>query len=176
MLRGINVGGRNKVAMADLRALFVELGHDPVVTYVQSGNVVFGTPSRRPAELAQAIEDAIAGELGLEVTVLLRSRAELVKVASGNPFLAAGADPTKLHVTFLGAAPDRARAGAVEAPPGSPDDFRVAGREVYLHCPAGYGRTKLDNTFWERRLGVRATTRNWTTVTKLLELASTPTG
>jgi uncharacterized protein (DUF1697 family) len=171
MLRGINVGGRNRVKMADLEALFAGLGHSDVVTYVQSGNVVFRSASKSAAALPTAIEERITRDLGLAVTVLIRSKAELDKVTAANPFLAGGADLTKLHVTFLAAKPDAALVKAVAEFRAEPDEFRIAGREVYLHCPAGYGNTKLNNTFWEKKLGVGATTRNWNTVTKLTELA-----
>ena len=101
MLRGVNVSGHNKVAMADLRALFDALGHSEVQTYIQSGNVVFKSASTNPASLAQAIEQACAKRLGVDVTVVLRTRAELTRTASSNPFLKRGADPARLHVTFL---------------------------------------------------------------------------
>jgi uncharacterized protein (DUF1697 family) len=176
MLRGVNVGGRNRVSMADLRGLLVAGGYDPVVTYVQSGNVVFGSRTRRAADVARAVEQMIAEDLGLDVTVVLRTPAELTRVVDTNPFLGRGADLTKLHVTFLaGAGPAaavRRAADAIDPHAYAPDEFHIAGHEVFLRCPAGYGKTKLNNTFWEKRLGVPATTRNWATVTKLLELAS----
>lgn len=165
LLRGINVGGRTTVAMEDLRRLFGDLGYTGVRTYIQSGNVLFeaaGPASR----IAPAVEERIASELGLAVTVLLRSAAELEQVAAANPFVGRVPDESKLHVTFLADEP----VGAVEPPPGVADELVVVGREVYLHCPGGYGRTKLDNAFVERRSGVPATTRTWTTVGKLCDL------
>lgn len=165
LLRGINVGGRTRVAMDDLRRLFADLGHGDVATYIQSGNVLFDAAGPSPP-VAAAIEECIAAELGLSVTVVLRSAAELDAVVDANPFAGRVPDPSKLHVTFLAAEP----AGTVEAPPGVADEWALAGREVFLHCPGGYGRTKLDNGFLERRLGVPATTRTWTTVRKLRDL------
>ena len=167
LLRGINVGGRTKVAMDDLRRLFGELGHGNVTTYIQSGNVLFdaGGPA---AGIAAGVEERIAADLGLSVTVILRSATELEQVVAGNPFGGRVADESKLHVTFLARRPT----AAVEAPAGVADELVVAGREVYLHCPDGYGRTKLDNAFFERRLGVPATTRNWRTVCKLRALSA----
>ena len=161
LLRGINVGGRAKVAMADLRAVFESLGFDDVRTYIQSGNVVFG--SSKTVDAA-AVEKRIAAEMGVEPTVLLRTAKEMATVAEGNPF----ADTDGLHVTFLAAKPK----GTVEVPEGQPDELAVVGREVYLRCPNGYGRTKVNNTFLEKQLGVPATTRNWKTVTTLAELAA----
>jgi uncharacterized protein (DUF1697 family) len=171
LLRGINVGGRQRVSMEQLRALFVSLGHESVTTYVQSGNVVFRSATDDPAELAAGIERRIAQELDLSVSVLTRRARDLASVMQGNPFLERRADPSKLHVTFLGDAPDASAVARLDAARFQPDELVVVGREVYLHCPGGYGRTKLTNTFFEERFGVIATTRNWRTVTKLVELS-----
>jgi uncharacterized protein (DUF1697 family) len=169
LLRGINVGGRAKVAMSDLRQVFVALGHDDATTFIQSGNVIF-TAAGRPAVLTAAIEARIARDLRLPIRVVLRTGGELEKIVSSNSFAARGAVPSALHVTFLAAPPAPARVRSIPADVGSPDEFRVSGREIYLHCPSGIGRAKISNTFWEKQLDVAATTRNWNTVTKLLEL------
>ncbi len=166
MLRGINVGGK-KILMTDLRDLFTGLGYENVATYIQSGNVVFSAATPE-AETRARLEGAIAGTLGLDVAVLVRTVEEMRAIAGSNPFLAAGDDPASLHVTFLAESP---HVSSVDAPPGGHDEFRIAGREVYLACPDGYGRTKLNNSFWERRLKMPATTRNWRTVMTLLEMA-----
>jgi uncharacterized protein (DUF1697 family) len=171
MLRGINVGHK-QIKMGDLQELFLALGHSEVTTYIQSGNVIFDSPVDRPSDVADGIERRITQDLGLPVKVLLRSGDQLAKILEENPFLRGGADPTKLHVTFLAAAPDPAVRHSLEVKNAEPDEFRLLNQEVYLHCPQGYGRTKLNNTFWERRLGVVATTRNWNTVSKLLQLAN----
>lgn len=171
LLRGINLGAHNKVSMADLRALFASLGADDVETYVQSGNIIF-TSRDRPPELTEAIEARIRRDLGLNVTVLLRTNAELAKVLAGNPFSRGGREPTKLHVTFLAEKPDRAHTRTLDPKRSEPDEFRVVGQEIYLHCPNGYGRSKLSNAYFEQQLGVAATTRNWKTVTTLAELAN----
>ena len=169
LLRGINLGSRNKVAMADLRALFEAIGAEDVTTYVQSGNVVFRS-SAGAKTLAPAIEKRIRRDLGLDVTVVLRTAAQLARVVDGNPFGTSGAD-SALHVTFLAAKPARAGVGALDPERSPPDEFRLSGQEVYLHCPNGYGRSKLTNAYFEKQLGVAATTRNWRSVTKLAELA-----
>jgi uncharacterized protein (DUF1697 family) len=171
LLRGINLGARNKIAMADLRTLFEALGAEDVTTYVQSGNVVFRTRTAR-AQLAGQIEQRIARELGLEIRVLLRTSAELAKLAAGNPFAKAQSDPLKLHVTFLADKPAASRVRALDTTAFEPDTFRITGRDVYLHTPNGYGRSKLSNAYFEKQLGVAATTRNWKTVTKLAELSA----
>jgi uncharacterized protein (DUF1697 family) len=169
LLRGINVG-KKQLAMADLRTVFEAVGCEDVTTYVQSGNVVFRT-TKTDAELLGAVERRLASDHGLDVRVLLRTPKQLASVLAGNPFLEDGRDPAKLHVTFLAEQPDRARIRGLDPSYGAPDQLEVVGREVYLHCPNSYGRTKLNNAFVERKLGVAATTRNWRTVTKLAELA-----
>jgi uncharacterized protein (DUF1697 family) len=169
LLRGINLAGRNRVSMADLRKVFGGLGAEDVTTYLQSGNVVFKSRVK-PAELIEAIEAGVARRVGSEVTVILCGKAELAKVLAQNPLAGSGRDPEKLHVTFLSETPTRDRVRALDPKQGEPDEFRVVGGRVYLHCPNGYGRTKLGNAYLEKQLGVAATTRNWKTVTKLAEL------
>ncbi|MCU1449459.1 MAG: hypothetical protein JWP02_1629 [Acidimicrobiales bacterium] len=173
MLRGINLGSHNRVAMPALRDLFEALGFDDVSTYVQSGNVVFTAgPKKDTSKLAADIGRRIKKDFGLDVTVVVRTASELKKVLGDNPFLAGGKDPTTLHVTFLTETPATAKAKALTAEEWPPDSVKIKRSEVYLHCPNGYGRTKLQNAFLEKRLGTRGTTRNWKTVTKLAELAS----
>jgi uncharacterized protein (DUF1697 family) len=170
LVRGINVGGRNTVPMAELRSALSGIGLEDVATYIQSGNVVFRS-SRDAEHLALAIERGILETFELDVRVVLRTRAELVEIADRNPFVADGADLAKLHVVFLDREPD---AGAVsELDPGRspPDEFELRSREIYLHLPNGMGRTKLAGDYFERKLGVAATARNWNTVLRLVELA-----
>jgi uncharacterized protein (DUF1697 family) len=160
--------------MEDLRRLFADLGHAEVKTYLQSGNVIFKSKAGDASEataLSAAVEERIAAELGFAVPVLLRTADDLVKIVATNPFLDRESDLTKLHVTFLAAAPDEDRAGRLVPPSGVPDSLALIGREVFLHCPDGYGRTKLNNAFIERRLGLVATTRNWKTVVAVRDLA-----
>ena len=170
LLRGINLGPRNKISMADLKELFADLGAEDVETYVQSGNVLFRSSDARD-DLVRAIENEIDKRLGLQVTVLLRTDAELAKLVADNPFGEDEPEATKLHVTFLAERPDRSRAAALDEEQFAPDRFRVTPDAVYLHCPNGYGRSKLSNAFFEKQLGVAATTRNWRTVTTLAERA-----
>ena len=168
LLRGINLGARNKVAMADLRDLFEAIGAEDVTTHVQSGNVVFRGTSRSAAKLERALEQQIKADLGLDVAVLVRTSAQLAALVTGNPF----DDPGNTHVTFLAEKPAAARVRQLDPARSPGDGFRVVGREVYLHCPNGYGRSKFSNAYFEKQLGVAATTRNWRTVAKLAELAS----
>ncbi|MGH3062227.1 MAG: DUF1697 domain-containing protein [Gaiellaceae bacterium] len=170
LLRGVNLAGRNKVPMPELRSALESLGLENVVTYIQSGNVVFRTRGDRAPQLAGRIERQIAGAFGIDVVVILRTPAELAGIARGNPFLRRGADPSKLHVLFLGGKPTKKAAAQLDPERSPPDEFKLAGREIYLHMPNGFGRSKLTVDDFERRLGVAATARNWKTVTKLVEL------
>ena len=171
LLRGINLGARNKVAMADLRELVERLPADDVTTYVQSGNVVFESKAAAGG-LAAAIEQEIEAELGLEIRVLVRKPAELETLVARNPFVKEASDQKQLHVTFLAGRAPAAKVKQLDPKHSEPDEFRVVGHEVYLYCPNGYGRSKLSNAYFEKKLGVAATTRNWRTVTALAELAN----
>ena len=171
LLRGVNVGG-NTLSMARLRALCSELGGKDPRTYVQSGNLVFAAPGAA-ARWRAALARTLAGETRLPVAIIVRTAAELAAVAAGNPFLEeTGIDQARLYVTFLERAPTKAERAALEAlaAKAGADRLALAGTEVYLHCPDGYGRSKLANTAIEKARGLRATTRNWNTVTKLVAL------
>lgn len=169
LLRGINVGGHQKIAMADLRELLEALGLTDVKTHLQSGNAIF-TSEVTAERLAHDIEDRITRELGLTVRVLVRSRDELASVVDANPLRDVATDPAKHLVSFLSAAPDPARLGEIDPAAFEPDRFRVGDRVVYLWCPNGVLASKLPAAISDKRLGVTTTTRNWRTVTRLLEL------
>jgi uncharacterized protein (DUF1697 family) len=170
LLRGINVSGQKKILMRELRDLCESIGLDEVATYVQSGNVVFNH-SEDDVSLVAAIEDAIRIRFGFEVPVIVRSKRELTNVASSNPFLAEdGIDERHLCVIFLADEPSPARLDAIEVPGPPGDRFAGVGRHIYLHCPAGFARTKLSNNFFEKKLGLPATTRNWRTVNALFDM------
>jgi uncharacterized protein (DUF1697 family) len=169
LLRGINVGGNNKLPMADVRALCDDLGHDSVVTYLQSGNVVFRS-SRDPNALAAELEREIARRSGFAVTVLLRTPGELAAIASVRPFQED--DFKKVHVLFLSDRPTATALASLDPDRSPGDEFRANGRELYLHYANGSGRTRLTLDYFERRLGVAGTARNWNTVLKLVELTS----
>lgn len=171
MLRGVNVSGRNRLPMGDFADLVTALGFEDVVTYVQSGNAVFSGQGDSTG-VASAIAAALADRLALAVPVIVRTASDLRSLLRANPLLPREPDPTKLHVTFL--ATDPGPSGLKLEPPAGAghDSFVVAGPNVYLHCPGGYGRTKLTNDFFERRLGTMATTRNWRTVVTLADMAA----
>jgi uncharacterized protein (DUF1697 family) len=169
LLRGINVGGRNRLPMGELRAALSTLGLEDVSTYLQSGNVVFRSPGEGK-QLAAGIEQRIAEVFGLKIAVLLRTPAELRKIAAGNPFLQDEADLAKLHVVFLDGTPTAAVAAKLDPDRSPPDRFSLRDRELYLHLPNGAGRSKLTIDYFERLLEVKATARNWKTLTKLIVL------
>ena len=173
MLRGINVGGQKIIRMEKLRASFETLGFQKVRTYVQSGNVVFEATKALSDNLSRIIGEKILGDFGFAVPLLLRTAEEMKKIVGGNPFLnEKRIDRSKLHVTFLSELPSKAGLEKLDLLNALPDQFRVRGGEVYLHCPNGYGKTKLSNTALEKLLAVRATTRNWNTVKTLTDMTS----
>jgi uncharacterized protein (DUF1697 family) len=172
LLRGINVGGKTTVPMEQLKSLFASLGHEDVTTYIQSGNVVFRSAPGSEQKVAAALEQRIADTFAVAARVLLRTPAELETIAARNSFLERQSDLTKLHVVFLDRRP--AASAVAELDPGRspPDEFSVLGREVYLHLPNGFGRSKLTIDYFEGRLGAVATARNWRTLLKLIDLSA----
>ena len=171
LLRGVNVG-QNLLKMERLRELCSQLGFKNVRTYVQSGNVVFEAKGSA-SDCLSMIERKLAGETRLPVTVFLRTPAELKSIIGHNPFLKdKGIDRSRLHVTFLAAAPTPEALKKLSGIDAGDDELRISQKEVYLHCPNGYGRSKLSNNALEKALSVKATTRNWNTVNKLYEMAS----
>jgi uncharacterized protein (DUF1697 family) len=177
LLRGINVSGQKIIKMAELKALFEAAGFRDVTTYIQSGNVLFRS-KKNPSDAGTAIANAIRKQYGFDVTVIVRQPDELASVIKKNPFAGRrGIDETKLHVTFLREQPSPALVKAL-APLAakSKDEYRIVGREVYLHCPTGYGNTLLTNTFFEKHLKVAATTRNCNTINTLLSMADSING
>jgi len=171
LIRGVNVGGRNRISMAELRSAFSSLGHEDVSTLIQSGNVVFRSDAADVTAVAREIEQRLADDFGLDVSVLLRTPPELSQVAGANPFLAGETDLSRLHVLFLGAAPAAGAVAGLDPSRSPPDRFSVHGHEIYVHYPNGAGRSRLTVGYFESRLGVGATARNWNTVLKLAELA-----
>jgi uncharacterized protein (DUF1697 family) len=178
LLRGINVGGRNKVAMADLRDVVASLGHADVVTYIQSGNVVFtaGDPEPDTKELASALEQAIATTLGVSPAVVVLSRKDLAQAVESNPY-AGEPNPKYVHAVFFqetppGLAPVIAEAEQRETERNGRDSAQVVGRTLFVHTPDGFGRSELALYLLSRRASPAAagTARNWATVTKLLTL------
>lgn len=181
LLRGINLGGRNKVAMAGLRELVAQLGHSEVSTYIQSGNVLFTAAAPAdPAELARQLTAAIAAKLGVTAPAVVLARPELAAIIAARPFPAQD-DPKAVHAVVLTAAPSPALAAKVAAAAGQAaakgarDEVVIAGRALYLHTPDGYGRSDLAQglvkAVHDPQAGVTGTARNWATITRLAALA-----
>jgi uncharacterized protein (DUF1697 family) len=169
MLRGINVGGK-KAGMEKLKHVYESMGFKNVRSYIQSGNVLFDSPSVDASQLRKDLEKGVEKAFGFQVSVIIRTDAEIKKVIANNPLVKN--DPTKLHVTFLLDRPDSFPIEEIEAAKDRREDFALKGKEVYLYCPNGYGRTKLSNTFFERKLKTVATTRNWNTVNAFLAMST----
>ena len=170
LLRGINVGGKNKLPMKDLVGMFDRAGCVTTRHYIQSGNIVFSAPPALAAKIPALVGAAIAKGFGLRVPVVLRSEKELRAVVAGNPFLEDGVDPDTLHVMFLADKPSKAAVAALDPARSPPDELVVKGREIYLALPNGMGRTKLTNAWFDAKLATVSTARNWRTVLKLVAM------
>jgi uncharacterized protein (DUF1697 family) len=174
LLRGINVSGQKMIKMEELKNVLGELGFTGITTYIQSGNILFKCVTGDPDSLAAAIADKILQRFGFAVPVVIRTLAELDCISRNNPFVRGGnIDTGKMHVTFLSEKPGAENESKTGEYKFSPDEFAVKGKEVYLYCPDGYGRTKLTNQFFESKLKVTATTRNWNTVLTLVNMGRT---
>jgi uncharacterized protein (DUF1697 family) len=171
LLRGVNVGPHNRIAMADLRELLSALGYGDARTLLQSGNVVL-TAEAQPDDLAHELEREIAGRLGVETQVVVRTREELAAVVARDP-LRDVVDRHKLYqVSFLSAEPRPEAMREIAAVDVAPERFVHVGREIYAWHPNGIQRSPLAKLLSDRRLGVTVTARNWSTTTKLLALAN----
>jgi uncharacterized protein (DUF1697 family) len=166
LLRGINVGGKNSLPMKDLTQMFSDAGCSNVRTYIQSGNVIFETPSSAP-KIAAAITVKIEKRFGYRVPMILRTSEQLLKTIRENPFLATGADAKWLHVYFLADPPNAGAIAGLDPARSAPDAFDVRGQEIFLHLPNGMARTKLTNAYFDSKLSTTCTARNWATVLKL---------
>jgi uncharacterized protein (DUF1697 family) len=176
MLRGINVSGQKIIKMAELKVLYESLRLTNVATYIQSGNVVFQSKQNDPVLIGASIEKAIEKSFGFSVTVVLRQPAEFRRVINKCPFRgSAKIDESRIYVTFLKSRPALALVKAMaDVAKKSGDTFQISGNEIYLYCPNGYGKTEFSIGFFEKRLKVAATTRNWKTVQTLLAMSSAP--
>jgi uncharacterized protein (DUF1697 family) len=168
LLRGINVGGKNKLPMKALAAIFVEAGCTAVQTYIQSGNVIFTAPAR--LDVAARVSRAIKDQLAMQIPVVVRTAAQLSSAVAAYPFETDPPDP--MAIMFLADEPSAAAIAGLDPQRSPPDRFQIIGREIHLHLPNGFARTKLTNDWFDRRLATVSTARNWRTVLKLQELAA----
>lgn len=171
LLRGVNVGGRNKLSMADLVAMFQRAGCEASKSYIQSGNMVFKASRTLAAGIPTLIASEITERFGYRIPLVVRTVEELREIVSTNPFLSTGVDSKRLYVMFLADEPESNRVAKLD-PQRSPQDlFQVRGSEVFLYCPNGLGRTKLTNEYFDSKLATTSTVRNWRTVLTLLQMA-----
>jgi uncharacterized protein (DUF1697 family) len=170
LLRGINLGARNRIAMPELRESLADAGSQDVRTYLQSGNVVLSSDAR-PDALERECERRIADAFGLDIPVVVRTRDELAEVVRRNPLGKVAVEPKRYQVTFCSAEPDGEVVRKLADTALDGERFVAVARELYAWHPDGIARSKLSTQLAGKGLGVTATARNWTTVTKLLELA-----
>lgn len=169
-LRGINVGGNNMIPMDELKLLFSDLGFRDVKTYIQSGNVVFRFKNTPPDKLEKLIKEAIQKKFGLNIENMIRTLKELKDIIDRNPF--PDAEGNKAYITFLQTNPLEIPLDAINKVKAPSESLIFSDREIYVHCPEGYGKTKLSNNFLEKKLKIPGTSRNLNTVHYLYNLAS----
>lgn len=165
--------GHNSMKMTDLSELYKDLGYNDAETYIQSGNVIFTSHTdQSTAQISQSIERAILKKFSYEIPVIIRSVNELTEIISENPFLKEeNFDPAKMAVIFLTTEPSEIALQKVAGINYPPDKFIILGREIYIYCPNGFGRTKLYTNFFEKKMGVTGTARNWKTINTMFTLA-----
>lgn len=171
-LRGLNVGGPNRIAMDDLSAVFEASGARSVRTYIQSGNVLFQAPEEELERVLAAVEDRIEAQLGGKVAVAWRSGSDLQAVAADHPFGSMATDPRQLHVGFLRERPSPGIVARLDPDRSPPNRMLVRGAEIYLLLPNGAVRSKLSNAYFDSVLGIPITFRNWGTVRTLARMAA----
>jgi uncharacterized protein (DUF1697 family) len=172
LLRGINISGQKLIKMPDLVDLYKSIGFQNIETYLQSGNVLFNSKSKEAKEISGIIEKEIKKKFGFDVSVLIKTRNDFKKIIKNNPYLKKSNAETKMfYVTLLFDKPDKELLRKLSNQKTGNDEFFIYVDTVYINCPEGYGRTKVNNNFFEKKLNVTATTRNWNTVNMLLKLS-----
>ncbi len=173
ILRGINVGGNRKVPMAELKAACQKADFQNVQTYIQSGNVIFNADKTEASVLENKFQKVISETFGFDVPVIVRTTDEWAKSIANNPFWKEkDADIDRLHLTCLKELPKQELLEKIKLFQFLPDRYEIIGNDVFIFCAAGYGTSKLINPFFESKLKVQATTRNWKTVMKLHEMVN----
>jgi uncharacterized protein (DUF1697 family) len=176
LLRAVNVGSNNRISMADLREVLSDLGYENPQTLLNSGNAIIET-SHDAEKVERRLQRAIKSELGLAIETLARTHDELRTIVDADPFKGIATDPSHYAVAFLRGAPEAEGLetfNAINAKAYAPEVWQLIGRELYLWYPNGQGRTKLNGPFWEQKLKVTVTARNWNTVVKLRDLTADP--
>jgi len=171
LLRGINVSGQKKIKMAELRAHLADWGFSEVQTYIQSGNIIVKDAEKDLLKIAERIREGIQNVYGFDVPVMVLIPKDIDQVLAHNPFLP-DHDPKRLYVTFLGGTPSSMLLEQLAQKDYSPEAYALIHKHIYFFSPSGYGRAKMNNNFFEKKLKVNATTRNWRTVNKLKEMCA----
>lgn len=172
LLRGINVGGKT-LKMDMLRGIYESLNLQDIKSYIQSGNILFNTKEKNIGKLRTKLEKEIKSQTGLIVSIIFRNRKELKDILDTNPFMKThDSETAKMYVTLLEKEPSKELVKNLIPSKRTEDEFKKLNREIYLFCGNGYGRTVLTNDFFEKKLKLKATTRNWRTLNKLYELSS----
>lgn len=172
MLRSINVSGQKLIKMADLRESMTRMGLEDVATYVQSGNILFNTQETDLRVIAERISSQIKKDFTFDVPCIVRSAEYFKKVLTNNDFLQQGRDEKRCYVTFLEEEPDPMHVQKIDSQQYAPEEFILKGDLLYFYSPDGYGKAKMNNNFFEQKLRVKATTRNWNSVNKLYDLST----
>jgi uncharacterized protein (DUF1697 family) len=171
LFRGINVGGNHQIRMDELKVLHESLGLRDVVTYIQSGNVVFTSDDADLAQLPEQIEDGFAQKFGFHVNVMVRTSAELRDIIENNPFQDQPMKESKwVVVMFLATRPESTALEDLQKTYVGPEEFYLVGQELYIYYPNGIGRSKLSNALIEKKLKTMGTGRNWNTILQLQKL------
>jgi len=174
LLRGINMGGKNKLKMAELRTALATLNFENVSTYIQSGNIVFQSSKKNVDAIAKSIKTLLQTSFDLEIPVIVRSKQTFLKEKEQNPFIKADAnvDISQLYHTYLEKKPTTFDPEMLQKINVKEDKYQIIDQCIYLYFPNGYSQTKLTNALWEKKLQITATTRNWKTVCKISEMLS----
>jgi uncharacterized protein (DUF1697 family) len=170
LLRGVNVGGKNKLPMKDLVGIFSDAGCSEVRNYIQSGNVVFTATTALAKRISSLVEKQIEQRFGFSTRIIIRTAEQLRRVASNNPFLLKGSDEALLSVMFLADSPEPGAIAKLDPDRSAPDTYLVHEDAIFLCTPNGLAKTKLTNAYFDSKLGTVGTSRNWRTVLKLLEM------
>jgi uncharacterized protein (DUF1697 family) len=173
LLRGVNMAGHNSIKMAGLTQLYKDIGFNDAETYIQSGNVIFtGVDDISVPEVSVKIEKAILERFSCNIAVMIRTLDEMRQLLSVNPYLKEeNFDPSKMAVIFLYEKTTADQIQKVMNIDYPPDKFKIAGSEIFIYCPNGFGRTKLYTNFFEKKMDVTGTARNWKSITTLLQMA-----
>lgn len=170
LLRGINVSGQKKIKMTELKDLFDELGFKDTETYIQSGNVVFSESEPEVSKIEKRISAVIKKKFKFDVQVIVVSPEKISNIIKKNPFIKKKIDTDKLYVVFLSEEPLVENIKKLNVMDYSPEEFSINRKIIYLYVPNGYGKAKLNNNFFESKLKVTGSTRNWKTILKLFEM------